>query len=129
VGVRAGRRSQRRDDRGRRKKLTAAVAWSLEWGEQLEWLQALADDDPTFMPQALSDRPEVPAELAFYLGAFWALSGDRQSGWSIGPIPFAAVDAYARRYGVAGLDAFDRLNTLVGRMDVVFMKWEPRKIE
>lgn len=41
--------------------------------------------------------------------AFWDLSSDRaQSGLGVGGIPFSAIDAYARRFGIEGeeFDAF-----------------------
>ncbi len=37
-----------------------------------------------------------------------------------GPIPFSAVDRYARRYGIVETDEFDRLLTVVMAMDAEF---------
>lgn len=51
-----------------------------------------------------------------YFTAFWDLSGDRQSGLTIGAISFVAVDAYARRYGYEG-EQFEALFHFVKIID------------
>ncbi len=43
-----------------------------------------------------------------------------------GRIPFAAIDGYARRFGIDGA-GFDLLIDLVGKLDAEFMKWEAEK--
>lgn len=40
-----------------------------------------------------------------------------------GRIPFAAIDGYARRYGIVG-SAFDMLVELLGKLDDAFLEWE-----
>jgi hypothetical protein len=39
------------------------------------------------------------------------------------PIPFSAIDAYAKRYGVQGC-AFDTLLQLVTALDRAYREWE-----
>lgn len=55
--------------------------------------------------------------------AFEALKFDRQfSGFGVAlPLPFAAIDTYARRYGIAGT-AFDHLLLLVRVLDVAWLE-------
>lgn len=52
------------------------------------------------------------------------LSRDRPQGMSVGPIPFQAIDAYARRAGLGSGDsvAFDLFAELIVAMDREFME-------
>ncbi len=94
----------------------------MDWGDAEQWLADVAREDGK-APAALVDKPSVPAHLQFAWGAFWALSNDRQIGFGVlGPISFSAIDRYARRYGVAGTDEFDRLATLVRAMDGAWLE-------
>jgi len=43
-----------------------------------------------------------------------------------GRIPFAAIDQYARRFGIAG-SAFDLMLELIGRLDGAFLEWEAER--
>ncbi|GAB4071767.1 hypothetical protein GCM10028812_46850 [Ancylobacter sonchi] len=47
----------------------------------------------------------------------------------VGRIPFTAIDLYARRYDLAGSDAFERFHLLICSMDAVFVAWvnKPQK--
>jgi hypothetical protein len=66
----------------------------------------------------------------FTWSAFWALQGDRALGFgSVGQIPFQAIDAYARRCGITDIDEFDRLQTLIGVMDGVWLADARRRQE
>lgn len=56
------------------------------------------------------------------LDAFFELSTDRQLGFSEGPIPFTAIDAYARRAGVDGPDEFMQLRRLIRALDHAYLK-------
>ncbi len=62
----------------------------------------------------------MPIEFAFAYGAYAALSGDRAVGMSAGPIYFAAIDAYGRRYGIIDLDEFDQLASDIRLIDRLF---------
>lgn len=68
--------------------------------------------------------------LQFVWAAFWALQGDRHLGFgSVGPIPFQAIDAYARRTGIVDLDEFDRFQRMITEMDGVWLAEARRKQE
>lgn len=70
--------------------------------------------------KALLDRPQLEPDLDWVLEAFWDLSGDRQVGFSLGPIPWTAIDAWCRRHRVAGT-AFDRFHWLLRQLDREFL--------
>jgi len=71
----------------------------------------------------MRNKAEVRAELVFIWRAFHDLSGDRQSGMSVGRIPFLAIDRYATRFGVDDRDEFERFMSLIRAMDVAFIEW------
>lgn len=68
-------------------------------------------------PRLLADRPLLDERLAPVLDAFWALEGDRgfRPDGRPCPIPFAAFDAWARRFAPG--DLFDRWWELLRRLD------------
>ena len=68
-------------------------------------------------PPALQNRPDLGEGLHFVWTAFHAVSTDRPVGFGLAPIPFAAIDRYARRYGITDIDEFDRLRRLIMAMD------------
>jgi hypothetical protein len=89
----------------------------------------VALEDPAAAPFAereaenatLPGEAELPKGAEIYLDAFWQLTTDRpQSGFAVHPIPFAAIDAYARRYCIQG-EAFEDLVNAVRAADQVFM--------
>ena len=55
--------------------------------------------------------------------AFRAISSDRQIGFGgAGPIQFSSLDRYATRYGIDGIDEFDRFASLIRAMDGAFLE-------
>lgn len=70
-------------------------------------------------------RPELPLHLAFYMDAFWTLTGDRPMGFALGPIPFTAMATYARQYGIDRRDEFDRFARLMRMLDNVYLEAAP----
>jgi hypothetical protein len=76
-------------------------------------------------PIALANRPNLLPGLEVVWAAFWDLCGDRAIGFgAVGDIPFLAIDAWARRYGVPDAD-FGRLHSLVKAMDAAYRNWKP----
>jgi hypothetical protein len=45
----------------------------------------------------------------------------------LGPISFQAIDAYARRMGVADGDPFERFHQLIRHMDAAYRQWAAEK--
>lgn len=74
------------------------------------------------LPKALAERPPLKRYLLPIWDAFHALAGDRHIGMGVGPIPFSAIDLYARRYGIADGDEFARFHALISAMDVAHQK-------
>ena len=74
----------------------------------------MADCGPVLMPG-----------LGLYLQAFEDLSPSRPSGGlgGFGPIPFEAIDRYARRFGIDDADDFDDLLRFVRALDESYLGW------
>ena len=72
---------------------------------------------------ALQTRVTVLPHLSFHWGAFNSLNSDRQSGMSLGQIPWTSIDRYAQRYGIDDPDEFDRFSSLIRAMDRTFLAW------
>lgn len=77
------------------------------------------------MPKAIADRVDPAKHLLIVWRAFWALTNDRQFGalGGCGYIPFMAIDRYAERYGISGVDEFERFQTLLRQMDDAYLAW------
>ncbi|TDR90290.1 phage tail assembly chaperone [Enterovirga rhinocerotis] len=100
----------------------------MAWGSKIEVFELWAAEGDNDTP--LAKRPELPDHLHFAWSSFWALQGDRHLGFgSVGPIPFQALDAYARRCGIIDIDEFDRLHRLIGAMDKVWLDDARRRQE
>lgn len=65
--------------------------------------------------------------LDFVWSAWWELHTDRPIGMAVGPIPFTAIDAYAGRYGIGALDAFEAFAGLIRAMDAVYLDWAAKR--
>jgi hypothetical protein len=70
-------------------------------------------DGPLGERPAYQPEPGIPPHLLFYWDAFWDLA-------STDGIGFAELDRYAARYGVEGVDEFDRFKTIVRRVNTVW---------
>ncbi|WP_428981378.1 phage tail assembly chaperone [Methylopila jiangsuensis] len=68
------------------------------------------------VPADYLNRPELEPEGAFYFDAFFRLSPSRRVGFSEGPIPFEAIDAFARRWRIWGSE-FDRFERMIRALD------------
>ena len=51
------------------------------------------------LPSKIAKAPTLHIGLELYYDAFWELSTCRATGWSIGPIPWSAVNDYATTFG------------------------------
>jgi hypothetical protein len=68
-------------------------------------------------PPALRNRPTLFPGVAIYWQCFSDLTGDRQAGWGVGPIPWLAIDRWAAREGIDDPDDFALLVHLVRVID------------
>ena len=74
------------------------------------------------LPPALRSRPDITPDLAFYLEAFFFLSGFRS--YSMGgpsPIPLSAISEYARLIGYTSSDDILFLAEVVNACDRVYL--------
>ncbi len=97
-----------------------------------DWLAAMADEDPE--AEAYAEQNERPPEatVPFWAGTVWrawhGLRFDRQYGAMGGesPISFLALDAYARRYEIRGVE-FENFMAFVSAMDEEYLEHVDRK--
>lgn len=91
-----------------------------------EWLQRLVERDPSAARHLKPpDRPQEalwPPWSGFYREAFLRLIPDHPVGpmGDVGPLPFAALDRYARRYALGGL-GFEFFVALMQALDDVYV--------
>ena len=78
------------------------------------------------IPKSDVAPPVLGPGLAFIYQAFWQLGSDRHV--EQGPIPFTAIDAFARRYRIRA-DAFDRFRTLIVRLDNAYRQKQAKITE
>lgn len=71
--------------------------------------------------------PDLAEECVFAYVAFRELVTDRPVGFGIGSIPWTAIDAYARRYGVLDIDEFEQLVVLIRAAEIADAKYRPKE--
>jgi hypothetical protein len=122
------RRSAGRGSRGRGKKLRDCLTDRLTVGQHADKIVAAARERGHPLPPGIADGPELREDLEPAWRAFHLLSAARPVG-GMGvamPIPFGEIDAYARRYGIAG-DAFDAFLEQVGTLDAVWLEHHAKR--
>lgn len=67
------------------------------------------------------DEPDLAPGLGWYLDAFAELGSCRPAGiGGLGPIPWTALDSYARRHGITGED-FESFAVLIAALDAAWL--------
>ncbi|WP_157091541.1 phage tail assembly chaperone [Methylobacterium nodulans] len=121
MGREPRRRRERGRSEGRRGKVIAALEWHLEWGDQVQFLLDLAEENAAAglpPPAALLARPELPELAQVAWDAFWDLTAERPLGFgAVGAIPWSTIAAWADRHGIRCGDQFARLKRLVMALD------------
>lgn len=98
------------------------MSWQLEWGENADFLQEIADSGQEV--PALNSRPHIFPDNIEYLQAFFDLSPSRNNGMVEGPIPISEIVAYCDL-----MDVLDR-ETMFYRVracDNVFLQFKSAK--
>jgi hypothetical protein len=124
-------------DRGRRKKLRAALRYDLERrGETNQFLADLIEEEPDaaaalgLSAEALVRPPEAewPAWSGSARRAWETLRNDRHFGamGGMGGIFYTALSRYAEDHGIAG-DAFMTLHTFVTALDAEYLAFEAER--
>jgi len=88
------------------------------------------------LPDRIANAPQMYLGLELYYDAFWELGSCRALGWSVGPIPWVAINDYAVAFD---LDEEQRetLSYMVRVLDQAYLgyhapkpagkkKWQPR---
>ena len=128
----ARRREEPRIRRGPRKKLRAALLYSLERQGTDQWLDRLRAENPeaaAFLPR--SEEPKTFQQAPFH-GLYWrawsCLRFDRPYGafGGEGRIYFSAIRDYAQAYGIAG-EAFETLRFVIEQLDDEWLAHVARK--
>ncbi len=101
--------------------------YGLTFGSQEEKIIAAAEEMGQEIPDTIEEKPEVRPDLWLYWEAYLDLTGTRTVGFGIGPIPWTAIDGFARRHGLNGPDEFLTLKDIVWGIDRAFMKWNEDK--
>lgn len=74
------------------------------------------------MPKWAVDAPQLHAGLEFPFGAFFDLTGDRQSGMGVGPIPYMVLRSYGEAQGLEDED-LEEFIYLLREMDREFLSY------
>jgi len=97
------------------------MAWSLEWGSQVEFLTEIAEMSG-ITPSGLLNKPEIGPDLFGYVNLYWTLHAGRNYGMAGAlPLQVSEIEAYYRLVGEA--DSEERLKGLIymQRMDQVYL--------
>lgn len=78
------------------------------------------------LPDKIKEAPQILPGLELYYEAFTELSSSRNSGMSIGAIPWTAIDRWAERYEIEE-DDFERLAIYIRMLDAEFIKFANKK--
>lgn len=80
------------------------------------------------LPDKIANAPTINRGLEPYYIAFWELSTCRGAGFGAGPIPWTALDEYARREGWTG-ERYEDLVDFVRAMDRTFLAYQREQQE
>lgn len=82
-------------------------------------LQAVRSGQP--LPDRIANAPQLELGLQLYLTAFFDLDAERESGMSLGRIPWSAVDRYAVAYELDD-EQYEDLHYFIKHMDTEHIK-------
>lgn len=78
------------------------------------------------LPPSITNAPDLRLGLEMYYGAYFDLTTCRPIGMAAGPIPWTAVNQYARAYDYNG-EQEDDLQFYISRMDAAYLDWVGKK--
>ena len=78
------------------------------------------------VPDCIANPPVLGEGLGMFLDAFWRLTTCRQMGFGLGPIPWTAIQEYAR-INEFDDDHADDLEHHVMAMDSAYLAWSAKK--
>jgi hypothetical protein len=103
------------------------MEWQCEWGNFLPQVMSSHQENED-LPLFVQKMPLLREDLQWIAEAFFRLTGSRQIGFGVGPIPLTEIEAYVRLFGLLDddIDAFFRL---ISAMDAVFVKWNNKRAQ
>lgn len=105
------------------------LRYHLKWGATEQDLLDVAWERRIAPPDPIMNAPELLQGLAGYFQAFSELSTCRAMGFgSQGPIPWMAIDAYARVNEYEGDDRAE-LEYLIRALDSEYLDWQAKEAE
>ena len=78
------------------------------------------------IPDSILNAPELTIGLELYLEAFFDLNHDRQIGMTLSPIPWSAMQRYAKHYDFTA-EQTEVLFFLLPRLDAAYIEQENKK--
>lgn len=102
----------------------------MEWGSEEKDLRKQWRESGV-KPPALKKKPKLEDRDRYYYDAFLQLSKSRPSGDAFGHIPQSEYNSYYAAWHIMSLDARERFERAVGKLDDVFVKYtlDKRKAE
>ncbi len=80
------------------------------------------------LPDWYINEPQISQVDYFYIKSFYDLSTCRNSGMSIGPIPWTAIKKYTEHYGLE-FDVAESLIDIIKEMDEAYMDYQNKETE
>lgn len=89
--------------------------------------QAIQTGQP--VPERIANRPELEQGNMFYLQAFFDLDTERYQGFNgPGRIPWSAMVAYAKHYGLFSYEVDDFVQ-IIKAVDAANSKWHSEQVD
>ena len=73
------------------------------------------------LPLFVQNQPHLREDLHWIVEAFYRMSGSRQIGFGVGPIPLTEIEAYIRLFGLLD-DDIEQFYRLITALDAVYIK-------
>jgi hypothetical protein len=124
-----GRRKKNFPKRDRRGTITGLIA-TLRW-KLVDKRDGWVSDNPRYKnsPNASISKQEKKvfcSSLMFIWDSFWELSTTRHE---LGPIPWTAINEYAKRFNIDDMDEFDSFLFFIRGLDTEFLDIKTKEIQ
>jgi len=95
----------------------------MTWGKDGndEKVRAAAMEEGVAIPATVTERPMLGLWDELYWECFMELTGTRPFGYSVGYIPWTAIDAWARRHRIVDPFQFSTLCRMVTALDIEYV--------
>lgn len=93
----------------------------MRYSDKIEFFEQLESEGK---PTPLSEMPILDFEIVYYLNAFGRLTGSRNSGLSIGKIPFSEIKCYIDLFGT--IDGPEIFVDIINLLDDKFIEYHSK---